>query len=162
MLSCSCDVIHRLFLLWSLQMLATIVVLRTGKMLGIIAFPDLDVTIPGKVRRLFPPRTFPGSIVRHDACRPRCSLCLCCTLGIRSRASLGRNDSSESLNTPSYESPVLSLNVTRLLVPTISAYPCSRFWGGSVFFSPWCLKDSCWSKSNLCIPSAHVAGAVSC
>ncbi|XP_043989094.1 UDP-N-acetylglucosamine/UDP-glucose/GDP-mannose transporter-like [Gambusia affinis] len=31
------------------QMLATIVVLRTGKMLGIIAFPDLDVTIPGKM-----------------------------------------------------------------------------------------------------------------
>ncbi|XP_023190561.1 UDP-N-acetylglucosamine/UDP-glucose/GDP-mannose transporter-like [Xiphophorus maculatus] len=31
------------------QMLATIVVLRTGKMLGVIAFPDLDVTIPGKM-----------------------------------------------------------------------------------------------------------------
>ncbi|XP_008431452.1 UDP-N-acetylglucosamine/UDP-glucose/GDP-mannose transporter [Poecilia reticulata] len=31
------------------QMLATIVVLRTGKMLGVITFPDLDATIPGKM-----------------------------------------------------------------------------------------------------------------
>ncbi|KAK5599592.1 hypothetical protein CRENBAI_018902 [Crenichthys baileyi] len=31
------------------QMLATIVVLRTGKMLGVISFPDLDVTVPGKM-----------------------------------------------------------------------------------------------------------------
>ncbi|KAM9789844.1 LOW QUALITY PROTEIN: solute carrier family 35 member D2-like protein [Neosynchiropus ocellatus] len=33
------------------QMLATIVVLRSGKMLGIISFPDMDRSIPGK---LFP------------------------------------------------------------------------------------------------------------
>ncbi|XP_060940647.1 nucleotide sugar transporter SLC35D1-like [Limanda limanda] len=31
------------------QMLATVVVLRTGKMLGIISFPDLDLSIPGKM-----------------------------------------------------------------------------------------------------------------
>uniref|UniRef100_A0A665VUL8 Solute carrier family 35 member D1b n=1 Tax=Echeneis naucrates TaxID=173247 RepID=A0A665VUL8_ECHNA len=31
------------------QMLATIVVLRTGKMLGIISFPGLDLSIPGKM-----------------------------------------------------------------------------------------------------------------
>nr|XP_061787553.1 nucleotide sugar transporter SLC35D2-like [Nerophis lumbriciformis] len=31
------------------QMLATVVVLRTGKMLGIISFPDMDLTIPRKV-----------------------------------------------------------------------------------------------------------------
>lgn len=34
-----------------LQMLATIVVLRSGKLLGIISFPDLDLSIPGKVRQ---------------------------------------------------------------------------------------------------------------
>ncbi|XP_071346875.1 nucleotide sugar transporter SLC35D2-like [Trachinotus anak] len=33
------------------QMLATIVVLRTGKMLGIISFPDMDLSIP---RKMFP------------------------------------------------------------------------------------------------------------
>lgn len=33
------------------QMLATIVVLRTGKMLGVISFPDLDLSIP---RKMFP------------------------------------------------------------------------------------------------------------
>ncbi|KAM9718837.1 nucleotide sugar transporter SLC35D1-like isoform 1-T1 [Menidia menidia] len=33
------------------QMLATIVVLRTGKMLGFISFPDLDLSIP---RKMFP------------------------------------------------------------------------------------------------------------
>lgn len=31
------------------QMLATVVVLRTGKMLGVISFPDLDLSIPGKM-----------------------------------------------------------------------------------------------------------------
>ncbi|XP_056248227.1 UDP-N-acetylglucosamine/UDP-glucose/GDP-mannose transporter-like [Seriola aureovittata] len=31
------------------QMLATIVVLRSGKMLGIISFPDMDLSIPGKM-----------------------------------------------------------------------------------------------------------------
>ncbi|XP_061588895.1 nucleotide sugar transporter SLC35D2-like [Cololabis saira] len=31
------------------QMLATIVVLRTGKMLGVISFPDVDLSIPGKM-----------------------------------------------------------------------------------------------------------------
>lgn len=31
------------------QMLATIVVLRTSKMLGVISFPDMDLSIPGKV-----------------------------------------------------------------------------------------------------------------
>uniref|UniRef100_A0A3B3X9G4 Sugar phosphate transporter domain-containing protein n=1 Tax=Poecilia mexicana TaxID=48701 RepID=A0A3B3X9G4_9TELE len=35
------------------QMLATIVVLRTAKMLGVITFPDLDVTILGKPRLVF-------------------------------------------------------------------------------------------------------------
>lgn len=34
----------------SLQMLATIVVLRTGKLLGVISFPDLDLSTPRKVR----------------------------------------------------------------------------------------------------------------
>ncbi|XP_040911050.1 UDP-N-acetylglucosamine/UDP-glucose/GDP-mannose transporter-like [Toxotes jaculatrix] len=33
------------------QMLATVVVLRTGKMLGIISFPDMDMSIP---RKMFP------------------------------------------------------------------------------------------------------------
>ncbi|XP_023153125.3 UDP-N-acetylglucosamine/UDP-glucose/GDP-mannose transporter-like [Amphiprion ocellaris] len=33
------------------QMLATVVVLRTGKMLGIISFPDMDLSIP---RKMFP------------------------------------------------------------------------------------------------------------
>lgn len=33
----------------TLQMLATIVVLRTGKMLGVISFPDMDLSIPRKV-----------------------------------------------------------------------------------------------------------------
>ncbi|KAM4551068.1 nucleotide sugar transporter SLC35D2-like [Odontesthes bonariensis] len=33
------------------QMLATIVVLRTGKMLGVISFPDMDLSIP---RKMFP------------------------------------------------------------------------------------------------------------
>ncbi|KAG8013977.1 UDP-glucuronic acid/UDP-N-acetylgalactosamine transporter [Nibea albiflora] len=31
------------------QMLATIIVLRTGKMLGVISFPDMDLSIPGKM-----------------------------------------------------------------------------------------------------------------
>ncbi|XP_035993822.1 UDP-N-acetylglucosamine/UDP-glucose/GDP-mannose transporter isoform X2 [Fundulus heteroclitus] len=31
------------------QMLATIVVLRAGKMVGVVSFPDLDSTIPGKM-----------------------------------------------------------------------------------------------------------------
>ncbi|XP_003975861.2 UDP-glucuronic acid/UDP-N-acetylgalactosamine transporter [Takifugu rubripes] len=31
------------------QMLATIVVLRSGKLLGIISFPDMDLSIPGKM-----------------------------------------------------------------------------------------------------------------
>uniref|UniRef100_UPI0037E89792 nucleotide sugar transporter SLC35D2-like n=1 Tax=Semicossyphus pulcher TaxID=241346 RepID=UPI0037E89792 len=31
------------------QMLATIVVLRTGKMMGVISFPDMDLSIPGKM-----------------------------------------------------------------------------------------------------------------
>lgn len=31
-------------------MLATIVVLRTGKALGVISFPGVDLSIPGKVR----------------------------------------------------------------------------------------------------------------
>uniref|UniRef100_A0A673AM75 UDP-N-acetylglucosamine/UDP-glucose/GDP-mannose transporter-like n=1 Tax=Sphaeramia orbicularis TaxID=375764 RepID=A0A673AM75_9TELE len=34
-----------------LQMLATVVVLRTGKMLGVISFPDMDLSIP---RKMFP------------------------------------------------------------------------------------------------------------
>ncbi|XP_022068698.1 UDP-N-acetylglucosamine/UDP-glucose/GDP-mannose transporter-like [Acanthochromis polyacanthus] len=33
------------------QMLATVVVLRTGKMLGVISFPDMDLSIP---RKMFP------------------------------------------------------------------------------------------------------------
>ncbi|KAE8291204.1 UDP-glucuronic acid/UDP-N-acetylgalactosamine transporter [Larimichthys crocea] len=33
------------------QMLATIIVLRTGKMLGVISFPDMDLSIP---RKMFP------------------------------------------------------------------------------------------------------------
>uniref|UniRef100_A0A3Q3XAA7 Uncharacterized protein n=1 Tax=Mola mola TaxID=94237 RepID=A0A3Q3XAA7_MOLML len=33
----------------TVQMLATIVVLRTGKMLGVISFPDVDMSIPGKM-----------------------------------------------------------------------------------------------------------------
>ncbi|XP_074506750.1 nucleotide sugar transporter SLC35D2-like [Sebastes fasciatus] len=31
------------------QMLATVVVLRTGKLLGVISFPDMDLSIPGKM-----------------------------------------------------------------------------------------------------------------
>lgn len=33
----------------TLQMLATVIVLRTGKMLGVISFPDMDLSIPRKV-----------------------------------------------------------------------------------------------------------------
>lgn len=33
------------------QMLATIVVLRVGKLLGVIWFPDMDLSIPRKVRQ---------------------------------------------------------------------------------------------------------------
>ncbi|KAM7401071.1 hypothetical protein PAMA_005323 [Pampus argenteus] len=41
------------------QMLATIVVLRTGKMLGIVSFPDMDLSIP---RKMFPlPLLFVGN-----------------------------------------------------------------------------------------------------
>uniref|UniRef100_A0A8C4HGA1 Sugar phosphate transporter domain-containing protein n=1 Tax=Dicentrarchus labrax TaxID=13489 RepID=A0A8C4HGA1_DICLA len=42
---------YSLFASITLQMLATIVVLRMGKMLGVISFPDMDLSIP---RKMFP------------------------------------------------------------------------------------------------------------
>ncbi|CAF96340.1 unnamed protein product [Tetraodon nigroviridis] len=45
------------------QMLATIVVLRFGKLLGIISFPDMDQSIPGKEKLLYVRQTHR---VHHD------------------------------------------------------------------------------------------------
>lgn len=32
------------------------------------------------------------------------------------------------------------------MFPLFLVYPCLQSWGGSVFSSPWCLRDSCSSK----------------
>lgn len=99
------SLVHSLSLLRSLQMLATVVVLRTGKMLGVISFPDLDLSIPHKVRSdwVLAETTERMSKIR-SLCEvfgvpPRCSRCLCCMLEIKYQDCLGHNDWSRSWST---------------------------------------------------------------
>lgn len=83
-----------------LQMLATVVVLRIGKMLGVISFPDLDSSIPRKVRwgfiKLKIKRWRTGHRISHIPCLSRCSRCRCCMSGIKYQDCLGLSASSEN------------------------------------------------------------------
>lgn len=126
-------------------MLATIVVLRSGKLLGIISFPDMDLSIPGKVREsrisedvtpwlitcVFPPDVPSASALRGEP-------------DIRAVRDAETQVSARLCTTIRHS--CLNVKHQHQVLSCLLVCPCSRFWGGSVFFSPWYLKDSCWSK----------------
>ncbi len=67
----------------ALQMFATIVVLKFGKVLGVISFPDMDLSIPRKVRLKYFSHSdwnawcWEEPHIKEQNCSSECFLCLC-------------------------------------------------------------------------------------